>query len=78
MAKRRGSRKTNKGEPFVGKAGQLLDNILLACGLDRNNDVYIANVLKCLSLRATATPAGMKLPAAKIIWHSKFSISSRP
>jgi len=35
-----------KGEPFVGEAGQLLDRILLAMGLQRE-DVYICNVLKC-------------------------------
>ncbi len=35
-----------KGEPFVGKAGQLLDKILAAINLDRNI-VYIANVVKC-------------------------------
>jgi DNA polymerase len=36
-----------QGEPFVGKAGQLLDNMLAALGLDRAENVYIANVLKC-------------------------------
>jgi uracil-DNA glycosylase len=36
-----------QGEPFVGQAGKLLDNMLKALGLDRNNKVYIANVLKC-------------------------------
>jgi len=35
-----------KGEPFVGRAGQLLNNILLASGM-RREDVYIANILKC-------------------------------
>ncbi|MEM7165088.1 MAG: uracil-DNA glycosylase [Planctomycetota bacterium] len=35
-----------QGEPFVGKAGQLLDKIIVALGL-RREDVYIANVLKC-------------------------------
>ena len=35
------------GEPFVGAAGQLLDNMLKALGLDRHHKVYIANVLKC-------------------------------
>jgi DNA polymerase len=35
------------GEPFVGQAGRLLDNMLAALGLTRGNDVYIANVLKC-------------------------------
>ena len=35
-----------QGEPFVGRAGQLLTKIIEAIGLKRN-DVYIANVLKC-------------------------------
>lgn len=35
-----------KGEPFVGKAGQLLDKILAAINLTRR-DVYIANIVKC-------------------------------
>ncbi len=35
-----------RGEPFVGKAGQLLDKIMLAIELDRTK-VYIANVVKC-------------------------------
>jgi uracil-DNA glycosylase len=36
-----------QGEPFVGQAGKLLDNMLKALGLDRGNKVYITNVLKC-------------------------------
>jgi len=36
-----------QGEPFVGAAGQLLDNMLVALGLARTENVYIANVLKC-------------------------------
>ena len=35
-----------KGEPFVGRAGQLLNAMLLAIGLERGA-VYIANILKC-------------------------------
>ena len=35
-----------QGEPFVGRAGQLLNKILEAIGL-RREDVYIANILKC-------------------------------
>jgi uracil-DNA glycosylase family 4 len=35
-----------RGCPFVGKAGQLLDKIIAACGLKRG-DVYIGNILKC-------------------------------
>jgi uracil-DNA glycosylase family 4 len=36
-----------QGEPFVGPAGKLLDNMLRAIGLGRHENVYIANVLKC-------------------------------
>jgi uracil-DNA glycosylase len=36
-----------QGEPFVGQAGKLLDNMLWALGVSRRQGVYIANVLKC-------------------------------
>jgi uracil-DNA glycosylase len=36
-----------QGEPFVGQAGKLLDNMLKALHLTRHKQVYIANVLKC-------------------------------
>ncbi len=36
-----------QGEPFVGQAGKLLDNMLLAIGLRRDKNVYIANIVKC-------------------------------
>lgn len=36
-----------QGEPFVGQAGRLLDNMLLSIGLKRGDNVYIANVVKC-------------------------------
>ena len=35
------------GEPFVGRGGQLLDLYLNGIGLDRNENIYIANILKC-------------------------------
>jgi uracil-DNA glycosylase family 4 len=35
-----------QGRPFVGRAGQLLDKIIEACGLKRS-DVFIGNILKC-------------------------------
>jgi DNA polymerase len=35
-----------QGEPFVGRAGQLLNNMIAAMGLKRE-DVYIANIIKC-------------------------------
>jgi uracil-DNA glycosylase family 4 len=36
-----------RGEPFVGQAGKLLDNMLLAMGLKRGANAYIANIVKC-------------------------------
>lgn len=36
-----------EGEPFVGKAGQLLDRIFASVGLSRKKDIYICNTLKC-------------------------------
>ncbi len=41
-----GAEEDRQGEPFVGRAGQLLDRMLEAIGLSREQ-VYIANVLKC-------------------------------
>ena len=41
-----GREEDERGEPFVGEAGRLLDRILFAMGL-RREDVYICNVLKC-------------------------------
>ena len=42
-----GAEEDATGEPFVGHAGQLLDNMLLAIKLRRGDNVYIANVIKC-------------------------------
>jgi DNA polymerase len=42
-----GAEEDRLGEPFVGQAGRLLDNMLAAIDLDRSKNVYIANVLKC-------------------------------
>jgi DNA polymerase len=36
-----------QGEPFVGQAGKLLDNMLAAIKLKRGDNVYIANIVKC-------------------------------
>jgi len=36
-----------QGEPFVGPAGKLLDNMLVAMGLKRGENAYIANIVKC-------------------------------
>jgi DNA polymerase len=47
-----GAEEDARGEPFVGQAGRLLDNMLASAGLSRGGatpeaTVYIANVLKC-------------------------------
>jgi len=42
-----GAEEDRLGDPFVGQAGRLLDNMLAAIDLKRGENVYIANVLKC-------------------------------
>jgi DNA polymerase len=51
-----GAEEDRLGDPFVGQAGKLLDNMLAAIGLSRRKNVYIANVLKC-------RPPGNRNPA---------------
>lgn len=46
-----------QGEPFVGQAGKLLDNMLAAIRLKRGKDVYIGNIVKC-------RPPGNRAPEA--------------
>jgi len=41
-----GADEDQQGEPFVGRAGQLLNNMIKAMGI-RREDVYIANIIKC-------------------------------
>ncbi len=51
-----GAEEDARGEPFVGQAGRLLDQMLAAIGLSRERDVFICNVLKC-------RPPGNRNPA---------------
>jgi uracil-DNA glycosylase len=51
-----GATEDQRGEPFVVEAGQLLDRIIAACGLKREQ-VYICNICKC-------RPPGNRLPQA--------------
>ena len=51
-----GAEEDRLGDPFVGQAGKLLDNMLAAIDLKRGEDVYIANVVKC-------RPPGNRNPA---------------
>ena len=50
-----GAEEDARGEPFVGQAGRLLDNMLASIGLRRGEDVYIANIVKC-------RPPGNRVP----------------
>lgn len=42
-----GEQEDIKGEPFVGPAGKLLDDMLSIIDIDRNTNCYIANIVKC-------------------------------
>lgn len=42
-----GEQEDIQGEPFVGRAGQLLDKMLYAVDLDRRTNIYITNIVKC-------------------------------
>jgi DNA polymerase len=53
-----GAEEDERGEPFVGQAGKLLDAMLAAIGLKRGNKVYIANAVKC-------RPPGNRTPSAE-------------
>ena len=52
-----GAEEDVQGEPFVGQAGKLLDNMLAALGIVRGNKVYIGNAVKC-------RPPGNRTPEA--------------
>ena len=41
-----GSNEDKKGNPFAGRAGSLLDELLISSGIERS-EVYITNMLKC-------------------------------
>jgi len=55
-----GAEEDTQGEPFVGQAGKLLDNMLAALDIGRGNKVYIGNAVKC-------RPPGNRTPEASEI-----------
>ena len=59
-----GAEEDAQGEPFVGPAGQLLDSMLAAIGLARQEDVYIANAVKCRP-PANRTPEAVEIAACR-------------
>jgi DNA polymerase len=58
-----GADEDKQGEPFVGQAGQLLDKIITACGLKRE-EIYICNILKC-------RPPGNRNPSPEEAGHCR-------
>ena len=42
-----GEQEDLQGKPFVGRSGKLLDQMLADIGLDRNKNIFIANIVKC-------------------------------
>lgn len=59
-----GAEEDERGEPFVGQAGRLLDAMLAAIGLRRGEDVYIANAVKCRP-PGNRTPEAAEMAACK-------------
>jgi len=59
-----GAEEDARGEPFVGQAGKLLDNMLAALDLRRGEGVYIANAVKCRP-EGNRTPEAVEMAACK-------------
>jgi len=53
-----GFEEDKSGKAFIGRSGQLLDKILLACNFNRNDHVYIGNIVKC-------RPPGNRTPSTE-------------
>jgi DNA polymerase len=59
-----GAEEDERGEPFVGQAGKLLDSMLAAIGLARGKNVYISNAVKCRPPE-NRTPAPEEIAACR-------------
>ena len=59
-----GQHEDETGLPFMGRAGQLLDQILASVGLDEEQDIYICNVVKC-------RPPGNRKPTPEEMAHCR-------
>ena len=59
-----GAQEDSAGLPFVGRSGQLLDQLLAAAGIDSNRDAYVCNVVKCRP-PANRKPKPMELVACR-------------
>jgi uracil-DNA glycosylase len=57
-----GEQEDKTGLPFVGPAGELLNKMLAAIGLDRHKDTYIANVVKCRAWESVGNRIKNRVP----------------
>jgi len=60
-----------QGQPFVGRAGQLLDQMIAAMGLALDKDVYVCNVLKC---RPDQRPEPAQIAACMPFLHEQIKL----
>lgn len=67
-----GANEDQQGLAFVGRAGQLLDNMLGAIGLDGNTDAFITNVLKCRP-PGNRNPTGDEIVACQHYLHAQIA-----
>lgn len=66
-----------QGEPFVGPAGKLLDNMMRALGLARGENTYIANIVKCRPVGADGRdrpPAADEVTACMPYLHRQIAL----
>jgi len=68
-----GAEEDERGEPFVGQAGRLLDNMLAALKLKRGEDVYVANIVKCRP-PGNRTPAAAEVAACEPYLHRQIAL----
>ena len=59
-----GAEEDASGIPFVGRSGQLLDQLLLQAGYDRDQDLYVCNAIKCRP-PANRRPTALELQACR-------------
>lgn len=67
-----GANEDKQGLAFVGRAGQLLDNMLGAIGLNGNTDAFITNVLKCRP-PGNRNPTGDEIVACQHYLHAQIA-----
>ncbi|MBC7474081.1 MAG: uracil-DNA glycosylase [Candidatus Sericytochromatia bacterium] len=70
-----GENEDKTGIPFVGRAGQLLDKILESAKISRENDLYIANVVKCRP-PANRTPFEDEIDACSIYLKKQLELTN--